>query len=55
MLGAMEVKEGGGWPGWEQSRRKPLVFTEIKGFQVASWAVISHTLPGFVHHKAREK
>lgn len=45
---------GGGWPGWEQGRRKPLVFTEIKGFQVASWAVISHTLPGFVHGEARE-
>lgn len=55
VLGATEVKEGGGWPGWEQGRRKPLVFTEIKGFQVASWAVISHTLPGFVHQEAREK
>lgn len=53
MLGAGKVKEGG-WSGWEQNRRKPLVFTEIKGFQVASWAVISHTLPGFVPAKAGE-
>lgn len=37
-----EVEEG------EQGRRKPLVFAEIKAFQVASWAVISCTLPGFV-------
>lgn len=57
MLGAGEVKARGGWrgrPGWEQGHRKPLVFTEIKGFQVASWAVISHTLPGFVRGEARE-
>lgn len=45
---------GGGCPGWEQVCRKPLVFTEIKGFQVASWAVISHALPGFVHGEVRE-
>lgn len=46
--------EGRGGSGWEQGRRKPLVFTEIKGFQVASWAVISHTLPGFVRGEAGE-
>lgn len=48
---------GGGarWPGWEQDRRKPLVFTEIKGFQVASWAVISRTLPGFVPGEAERR
>lgn len=36
--------EGGrGWPWWIRGRRKPFVFTEIKGFEVASWAAISHT------------
>ena len=54
-----EEEEEEGWgcrgPGWEQGRRKPLVFTEIKGFQVASWAVISRTLPGFVHGEAERK
>lgn len=50
-----ERERVGGCPGWKQVYRKPLVFTEIKGFQVASWAVISHALPGFVQGEVREK